>query len=155
MTKLLVMLRVKFKDLQKDFLFRIRRRKRPDVNICNQSGDITPRIAKNRPKIDQNLWMIRKIFVKIFWLNVSKWSNSKTYIMSKVKFEDLQKIFLFRRSGRQVQKLRASPNWDVTVLHFSGAIAPKNSVCVRPSVQKLQRTALRISTKLGSKLEDN
>ena len=47
------------------------------------------------------------------------------------------------------------PLHRVTVLHFSGAIAPKNSPSVRPSVQKLQRTALRISTKLGSKLEDN
>ena len=137
MTKLLVMLRVKFEDLQKIFLFRIRRRKRPDVNICSQSGDIKPRIAKNRPKIDQNLWMIRKIFVKIFWLNVSKWSNSKTYIMSKVKFEDLQKIFLFRRSGRQVQKLRASPNWDVTVLNVSWGQASNSQLQLRSGLGML------------------
>ena len=57
-----------------------RRRKRPDVKIFSQSGDIKPRIAKNRPKINQNLWMIQKIFRKNFFCsNASKWSNSKSY----------------------------------------------------------------------------
>ena len=34
----------------------------------------------NQPKIDQNLWMIQKIFEKNFFgLNASKWFNSKSY----------------------------------------------------------------------------
>ena len=104
MTKLLVMLRVKFKDLQKIFLFRIRRRKRPDVNICSQSGDIKPRIAKNRPKIDQNLWMIRKIFVKIFWLKRFQMVQFKNLSCQKWNLKTFKKFFSL---GGQVDRSRS------------------------------------------------
>ena len=70
--------------------------------------------------------------------------------MSKVKFEDLQKIFLFRRSGRQVQKLRASPNWDVTVPQLQlRVIRLKMSV----SNCEISEMALTILPKLGMELE--
>ena len=56
------------------------RRKRLQVNIFSHFEDIQAQSRQKRPKIDQNLWMIQKIFVKNFFgLNVSKWSNSKSY----------------------------------------------------------------------------
>ena len=55
-----------------------RRCKRPDVKILSQSGDIKPQIAKNRPKIDRNLWMTQKIFAKNFF----GWKASKGPIRS-------------------------------------------------------------------------
>ena len=42
-----------------------RRHKRPDVKIFSQSGDIKPRIAKNRPKFMDDPKNFRK---KFFWL---------------------------------------------------------------------------------------
>ena len=76
-----------------------RRRKRPDVKIISQSGDIKPRIAKNRPKINQNLWMIQKIFEKNFFgLNASKWSNSKSYHVKSEIWRPSKKFSLTRSS---------------------------------------------------------
>ena len=81
-----------------------RRHKRPDVKIFSQSGDIKPRIAKNRPKINQNLWMIQKIFEKNFFgLNASKWSNSKSY---HVKSEIWRPSKNFPLLGHQSWRLR-------------------------------------------------
>ena len=81
-----------------------RRRKRPDVKILSQSGDIKPRIAKNRPKIDQNLWMIQKIFEKNFFgWNASKWFNSKSY---HVKSEIWRPSKNFPLLGHQSWRLR-------------------------------------------------
>ena len=45
-----------------------RLRKRPDVKIISQSQDIYPQLAENRPKIDQNLWMVQKMFEIFFGL---------------------------------------------------------------------------------------
>ena len=76
-----------------------RRHKRPDVKIFSQSGDIKPRIAKNRPKINQNLWMIQKIFEKNFFgLNASKWSNSKSYHVKSEIWRPSKKFSLTRSS---------------------------------------------------------
>ena len=67
--------------------------KRLEVKIFSQSGDITPQIAKNRPKIDQNLWMILKIFDQNFLAKTLRNSSIRKVITLKVKFEDLQKFF--------------------------------------------------------------
>ena len=81
-----------------------RRRKSPDVKILSQSGDIKPRKAKNRPKIDQNLWMIQKIFGKIFLAQMLPNGPIRKVITLKVKFEDLRLHLPLWRHGSRLRK---------------------------------------------------
>ena len=56
------------------------RRKRLQVNIFSHFEDIQAQSRQKRPKIDQILWIIQKIFEKNFFCSkVSTWPNSKSY----------------------------------------------------------------------------